>query len=62
VLANATGESVEELSSKLSLDSDAVHAVVKRIPKGPHQALVKAELDAVADKTFTPRVWAKEVR
>ncbi|MDP1826632.1 MAG: PD-(D/E)XK nuclease family protein [Archangium sp.] len=66
VLAEATGRSQEELAEQLgSIDKKALDAELKRLGKTldrPRVALLKAELEAHADKTHSPRFWAKEVQ
>ena len=58
--------SQEELAEELgSIDKKALDAELKRLGKTldrPRVALLKAELEAHADKTHSPRFWAKEVQ
>jgi RecB family exonuclease len=65
VLSEVTGRSREELTEQLgSIDKKALDAELKRLSKTldrPRVALLKAELEAHADKTHSPRFWAKEV-
>jgi putative RecB family exonuclease len=66
VLMDATGYARETLVSKLAtIDKDALKGLLRhmseRLPR-PRVTLVKAELDARASKSFTPRFSAKEVR
>jgi putative RecB family exonuclease len=66
VLEDATGLSRADLVTRLaSIEKDALQALLKEIgaklPR-PRVTLLKAELDARAKKTFTPRFNAKEVR
>lgn len=65
VLSEATGRSREELTSQLgAIDKKALDAELKRLGKTLDRsrvALLKAELEARADKTHSPRFWAKEV-
>ena len=66
VLSEVTGRSREELAEQLgSIDKKALDAELKRLSKTldrPRVALLKAELEAHADKTHSPRFWAKEVQ
>ena len=66
VLMDATGYARETLVSKLAtIDKDALKGLLRhmseRLPR-PRVTLVKAELEARASKSFTPRFSAKEVR
>lgn len=65
VLTEATGRSREELTFQLgTIDKKALDAELKRLGKTLDRsrvALLKAELEARADKTHSPRFWAKEV-
>ncbi len=65
VLTVATGRSREELLQQLgSVDKKALDAELKRISKAvgtSRASMLKAELEAHADKTHSPRFWAKEV-
>lgn len=65
VLATATGSSREELLGKLAIvDKKALEALLKEVGKQldkPRVALLKAELEAKAEKRHSPRFWAKEV-
>ncbi len=65
LLANATGQSREELLDKVAVvDKKALDTVLKALGKTldkPRVALLKAELEAKASTRHTPRFWAKEV-
>ena len=65
LLGDATGLSREELLAKLgAVDKKALDALLKSLGKKldkPRVSLLKAELEAHADKTHSPRFWAKEV-
>ena len=66
VLEEATGLARAELVSKLAtIEKDALQALLKdlgtKLPR-PRVTLLKAELEARAKKSFTPRFNAKEVR
>jgi len=65
LLADATGQSREELLDKVALvDKKALDTVLKALGKTldkPRVALLKAELEAKASTRHTPRFWAKEV-
>jgi len=65
VLSAATGRSREELTAELgTIDKKALDAELKRLGKSLDRsrvALLKAELEARAEKTHSPRFWAKEV-
>jgi RecB family exonuclease len=64
-VARATGLPESDLVAKLAtIDKDALDALVKEL--GGHLEkskvlMLRAELEAVAEKTFTPRLWAKQV-
>jgi hypothetical protein len=66
VLAEATGLPRDTLIAKLTrIDRDALSKLVKEIgPRLPRSrlAMVRAELEARATKTVTPRFSAKQVR
>lgn len=65
VLADATGLARDALLDRIvSIDNKALEALLKELGKSidrPRLNLLKAELDAIADKTHSPRFWAKEV-
>jgi len=65
LLADATGLSRDEVLGKLgSIDKKALDALLKSLGKKldkPRVSLLKAELEAHADKRMSPRLWAKEV-
>lgn len=65
LLAAATGRRPDELVAELTgIDKKALDALLKRLGKEldkPRLALLKAELDARAEKRQSPRFWAKEV-
>ena len=65
VIAEATGLARDELLDRIvSIDNKALEALLKELGKSldrPRLNLLKAELDAIADKTHSPRFWAKEV-
>src|SRR5690606_20744131 len=65
VLAEATGLDREALLERIaSVDNKALEALLKELGKAldrPRVNLLKAELDAIAKKTHSPRFWAKEV-
>ena len=65
LLADATGLSRDEVLGKLgAIDKKALDALLKSLGKKldkPRVSLLKAELEAHADKTHSPRFWAKEV-
>jgi hypothetical protein len=65
LLAEATGLGRDELLGRLaSVDKKALDAVLKGIGKKldkPRVSLLKAELDAHATKTHSPRFSANEV-
>ena len=64
-LAAATGLSEEAVLERIgAVDKKALDALVKEASKGlgkSRATLLKAELEARADKTYSPRFWAKEV-
>ncbi len=64
LLGNATGSSREELLERIAtVDKKALDGLLKELGKAvdkPRLALLKAELEARANKRFTPRLWAKE--
>jgi putative RecB family exonuclease len=65
LLADATGLSRDEVLGKLgAIDKKALDALLKSLGKKldkPRVSLLKAELEAYADKRMSPRLWAKEV-
>lgn len=65
LLGEATGLSHEALLAKLgAVDKKALDALLRSLGKKldkPRVSLLKAELEAHADKTHSPRFWAKEV-
>jgi len=65
LLADATGLSRDEVLGKLgAIDKKALDALLKSLGKKldkPRVSLLKAELEAHADKKLSPRLWAKEV-
>ena len=65
VLQGATGLSRDELVARLAaIDKKALDKLLKELGKSTDRArvrLVKTELEAVADKSYFPRLWAKEV-
>lgn len=65
LLADATGISRDEVLGKLgAIDKKALDALLKSLGKKldkPRVSLLKAELEAHADKRMSPRLWAKEV-
>ena len=65
LLGDATGLAREALLEKLgAIDKKALDALLKSLGKKldkPRVSLLKAELEAHADKTHSPRFWAKEV-
>ena len=65
LLADATGLSRDEVLRKLgAIDKKALDALLKSLGKKldkPRVSLLKAELEAHADKRMSPRLWAKEV-
>lgn len=65
ILSEATQRSPEEITREIAIvDNDALKRLVATlgdaVPK-PRLTLLRAELDAKAEKTFSPRFWAKEV-
>ena len=62
LLADATGLSRDEVLGKLgSIDKKALDALLKSLGKKldkPRVSLLKAELEAHADKRMSPRLWA----
>src|SRR5690606_10732227 len=65
VLARATGDEREQLVGRLaSIDNKAVDGLLKDLAKtlGKDRVnLLKAELEAVVERRFSQRFWAKEV-
>ena len=65
VLQEATGLGREALAARLAaINKKALEKLLKELGKSTDRArvrLVKTELEAVADKSFSPRLWAKEV-
>lgn len=65
LLADATALSRDEVLGKLgAIDKKALDALLKSLGKKldkPRVSLLKAELEAHADKRMSPRLWAKEV-
>ena len=65
VLQEATGLDRQELVARLAaIDKKALDKLLKELGKSTDRArvrLVKTELEAVADKSYFPRLWAKEV-
>jgi RecB family exonuclease len=65
LLTDATGLSHDEVLEKLgAIDKKALDALLKSLGKKldkPRVSLLKAELEAHADKKLSPRLWAKEV-
>ena len=65
LLADATGLSRDEVLGKLgAIDKKALDALLKSLGKKldkPRVSLLKAEIEAHADKRMSPRLWAKEV-
>jgi hypothetical protein len=65
ILSEATERTPDEITQEIAVvDNDAVKRLVtslgSSLPK-PRLALLRAELEANAEKTFSPRFWAKEV-
>jgi len=65
LLSEATQRSPDEITREIAIvDNDALKRLVSglgdAVPK-PRITLLRAELDAKAEKTFSPRFWAKEV-
>jgi putative RecB family exonuclease len=65
LLADATGLSRDEVLGKLgAIDKKALDSLLKSLGKKldkPRVSLLKAELEAHADKRMSPRLWAKEL-
>lgn len=65
VLADATGMDRDEIVERIAtVDGKALDRLLKEAGKTLDRsrvALLKAELDATAEKSFSPRFWAKEV-
>ena len=65
VLAEATGLSHEDLARRLAtVDKKALDALLKEVGQKHDRArirMLKAELESVADKSFSPRLWTKRV-
>lgn len=65
LLSRETGMAWHELLGRVaSVDNKALEALLKELGKSldrPRVNLLKAELDAIAKKTHSPRFWAKEV-
>jgi RecB family exonuclease len=65
ILAGATGLSRDALVERLAaIDKDALEKLLKELGRTTDRAqvrLVKTELESVAEKTHSPRFWAKEV-
>jgi putative RecB family exonuclease len=65
LLAEVSGLTREELLERLgAVDKKALDALLKSLGKKldkPRVSLLKAELEAHADKKMSPRLWAKEV-
>lgn len=66
LLGAASEMTREQLLERIAtVDNKALEGVLKSLGKElpkPQLALLKAELDAVAKKTHSPRLWGKEVR
>jgi hypothetical protein len=65
LLSEATDRAPEEIAREIAVvDNEALKRLVSNLgstlPK-PRLSLLRAELDAKAVKTFSPRFWAKEV-
>lgn len=65
ILSEATSRAPDEITQEIAVvDNDALKRLMtslgSSLPK-PRLALVRAELEANAEKTFSPRFWAKEV-
>ena len=64
-LARSTGKSAPEILAAITtVDHKALDGLLKALAKETdkgHVALLKAELEAGAKKTYTPRFWAKDV-
>ena len=65
ILGRATGLSWQELIPRLTtVDNKALDAVLKDVGKElgrSKSALLRAELEAVASKAYSPRLWVKEI-
>ena len=65
VLARMTGRPADELVSRLaSIDNKALDQLIKELGREldrPKLNMLKAELEATAHKTYSPRFWAKAV-
>ncbi len=65
ILSEATGAAPDELLKRLAaVDNKALEALLKELGKSTDRArirLLKAELESLAEKTHSPRLWAKEV-
>jgi RecB family exonuclease len=63
VLQHTTGLARDELVSRIAaVDKKAVDRLVKEASKDrAHSRLLKAELENVAAKSYSPRLWVKEV-
>ncbi len=65
LLSRETGMAWHELIGRIAaVDNKALEELLKELGKKldrPRVNLLKAELDAAATKTFSPRFWAKEV-
>jgi hypothetical protein len=66
VLERATGTARAELAMRLStIDKTRLEALLKELGSTRDRAqvrLLKTELEAIADKSYSPRLWAKEVK
>ena len=66
LLGKATGMSWDELVDRIAVvDNKALERLLKEVGKKLDRSrvtLLKAELDATARKSFSPRFWAKEVQ
>lgn len=66
VISTATGQSRAQLVERIAgVDKEALDALLKELQGDlgrPRVELVKAELDAAAHKSYSPRFWAKEVK
>lgn len=65
ILSEATERAPDEITQEIAVvDNDALKRLMtslgSSLPK-PRLALIRAELEANAEKTFSPRFWAKEV-
>ncbi len=65
-LAQSTGQSKNELLAQVSsIDKKTVDSLVTKLGKQldtSKTALLKAELQAIAQKSYSPRLWAKEAK